>query len=275
MYKATKKIKVSIVIPTYKPGTYLWDCIDSIYKQSIGLEKFELLIVLNGCHEPYLKNIREYLASKKGLNAELLQTDVPGVSNARNIGLTRVKGDYVCFIDDDDWISENYLRELMTVADNGADIVASNVACYSDETQELTEDYITRAFRDAPKNKDISILKARKFMSSSCCKIIRREKIGNTLFDCNFRLGEDSLFMASISCRIRSIRTSSTDAVYYRRLRKESASRTPRKLSERIRDSEHLAIAYTRILMSDCTHYNWLFFASRYVALLLHVFRGS
>ena len=40
---------VSVIIPTYKPKAYLWNCIDSIYRQTIGIENIELLIVVNGC----------------------------------------------------------------------------------------------------------------------------------------------------------------------------------------------------------------------------------
>ncbi len=270
------KILVSVIIPTYKPGTYLIECLESICQQTIAREKFELIIVLNGCNEPYLSSINSFLAKYQGvIDIHILQTDQPGVSNARNMGIEKAQGEFVCFIDDDDWVSPNYLEELTNTSRGGADIVASNVLCFSDTTGSLSEDYITKAFKRNKATGDIPLLLGRSFMSSSCCKIIRRRKIGNTRFDCNFRTGEDSLFMASISNRAKHLRKSSPEAVYYRRLRMNSASRTTTSLPSRIRSSCHLASAYTRILASDFWHYEWLFFASRYVALLLRVLRGN
>ncbi|MDY5674135.1 MAG: glycosyltransferase family 2 protein [Bacteroidaceae bacterium] len=276
MNQQSNKILVSVIIPTYKPGAYLQECIESICQQTIAKEVFELIIVLNGCDEPYRSNINTFLAKCQGnINVRVLQTDQPGVSNARNMGIDEAQGEFICFIDDDDWVSANYLEELINVAQDGADIVASNVLCYSDETGLYTEDYITRAFKRISSPSNIPILQARSFMSSSCCKIIRREKIGCKRFDCHFRIGEDSLFMASISNKTKHISKSSPKAVYYRRLRKSSASRTTTSLSAHIKNACHLTSAYTRILMSDILHYNWLFFASRYVALLLNILRGS
>lgn len=267
----TTDIKISIIIPTYKPQAYLWECLNSIYGQTIAPKDIELILVLNGCKEPYLAQIKEYLSKKDWPNVKLLQTDEPGVSNARNIGLKAAHGEYICFIDDDDWISDNYLKDLTEIADRGADIVASNVVCYSDSTQELSEDYIGKAFLKMKNSTHIPIVQARKFMSSSCCKIIRRDKMANTLFDSNITIGEDSLFMASISCRIQNICTSAPDVIYYRRLRHGSASRNTLRTTTRIRNATHLAIAYTKVLSSAPLRYNWFFFASRYIALLIYL----
>ena len=49
-------IQISVVLPTYKPGAYIYD-IDSIDNQTLGKEMYELIIVLNGCNEPYKTNI--------------------------------------------------------------------------------------------------------------------------------------------------------------------------------------------------------------------------
>lgn len=263
--------QISVIIPTYKPGAYLQECIESICQQTIAKEMFELIIVLNGCDKPYRSNINTFLAKCQGnINVRVLQTDQPGVSNARNMGIDEAQGEFICFIDDDDWVSANYLEELTNAAQDGADIVASNVLCYSDETRLYTEDYITRAFKRISSTSNIPILQARSFMSSSCCKIIRREKIGRKRFDCHFRIGEDSLFMATISNKAKNIHTSSPNAIYYRRIRKDSASRKPDIFQTHAKTYANLAVAYAKVLLSDYTHYNWLFFASRYLALLLH-----
>ena len=105
-------MKISVIIPSYKPKGYLWECLESLYNQTFPSNDFEILLVLNGCCEPYKSQIEEFLKGKDMCNVCLIQTNQLGVSNARNIGLDRAKGDYITFIDDDDYVSPSYLEEL-------------------------------------------------------------------------------------------------------------------------------------------------------------------
>ena len=106
------EMKISVIIPSYKPKGYLWECLESLYNQTFPSNDFEILLVLNGCCEPYKSQIEEFLKGKDMCNVCLIQTNQLGVSNARNIGLDRAKGDYITFIDDDDYVSPSYLEEL-------------------------------------------------------------------------------------------------------------------------------------------------------------------
>ena len=111
-------IDISVITPTYKPGSYVWECLDSVYNQTFSGKRYEVIIILNGCNEPYYSQIEEYISSHSDRCAfSLIQTDVPGVSNARNIGIEKSNGTYLTFVDDDDVISENYLEELLNVSD--------------------------------------------------------------------------------------------------------------------------------------------------------------
>lgn len=106
-------MKISVIIPTYKPQDYLWECLDSLVAQTFPKEDFEVILVLNGCHEPWNSTIREYIDTRmQGMNVNYMHTNQGGVSNARNIALDKVKGEYITFIDDDDLISPTYLEVL-------------------------------------------------------------------------------------------------------------------------------------------------------------------
>ena len=94
-----------------------------------------------------------------------------------------------------------------------------------------------------------------------------RSIIGKERFDCSFERGEDALFMAKLSKNVKVIRTSSSDAVYYRRLRNGSASRKGLSVWERLRDNARLAKAYTLLYVMGFPHYDALFFATRFCAL--------
>ena len=144
-----EKHKVSIIIPTYKPGEYLYECLDSIYGQTISKENFELIVVLNGAVDGYKEAILAYLDGKKdtGINTKFLFTETPGVSNARNMALDEADGDYVAFVDDDDWVSPNYFANLIEASSGDADIVEANVKGYDESSACYVDDYLSVALR--------------------------------------------------------------------------------------------------------------------------------
>lgn len=256
---------ISIIIPTYKPGTYLKDCLDSINAQTINKKHFEVIIVLNGLIEPYFEYINE-LTKTYDFHAAVIATEISGVSNARNLGLSRAQGKYVCFIDDDDKISPTYLEDLYSKASPNS-IVASNVKAFYDNSDKLKNDYISTAYeKHIHKNATLSVLQGRKFMSSSCCKIISREIIQDRRFDTNLKIGEDSVFMAKISKNIKSIVLSDSSAIYYRRLRAGSASRVKQPILKKCNIVCKLLKKYTKMLTPS---YNIPFIATRIVAALL------
>ena len=121
-------MKITVIVPTYKPQAYLWECLDSIYNQTLPKSDYELVLVLNGCNEPYNTQILDWLSKHKDLNVQFFQTYTGGVSNARNIALDNAKGEYVTFIDDDDYISSTFLKELL---DNSSESCVTISRLYS------------------------------------------------------------------------------------------------------------------------------------------------
>ena len=221
-------MNISIIIPTYKPGSYLKDCLESINNQTMDKKCFEVIIVLNGVIKPYIEYIYS-LTKMYDFNSVVIPTETPGVSNARNLGLSRTQGEYVCFIDDDDKISPSYLENLYSKATPN-NIVASNVKAFYNNSNKTENDYIASAYKKLiNKNSPLSVFKGRKFMSSSCCKIISRRIIQDVRFDTNLKIGEDSVFMAKISKKVKSIVQTNSSAIYYRRLRAGTASRVKKK----------------------------------------------
>lgn len=263
-------MKVSVIIPTYKPGKYLKDCLESINAQTLDKKYFEVIIVLNGIIEPYIEYINK-LINEYDFHSVVIPTGISGVSNARNLGLSRAQGEYVCFIDDDDKVSPSYLENLYSKTSRNC-IAASNVKAFYDNSDKLENDYISIAYEKyIHKNGSLSVLEGRKFMSSSCCKIISREIIQDIRFDTNLKIGEDSVFMAEISKNAKSIVLSDRHAIYYRRLRVGSASRVKQPISKRCAIVCKLLKRYTKMLTVS---YNIPFIATRIVAAFLKLVRG-
>lgn len=263
-------MNISIIIPTYKPGSYLKDCLESINNQTMDKKCFEVIIVLNGVIKPYIEYIYS-LTKMYDFNSVVIPTETPGVSNARNLGLSRTQGEYVCFIDDDDKISPSYLENLYSKATPN-NIVASNVKAFYNNSNKTENDYIASAYKKLiNKNSPLSVFKGRKFMSSSCCKIINRRIIQDVRFDTNLKIGEDSVFMAKISKKVKSIVLSDSSAIYYRRLRAGSASRVKQPILKKCNIVCKLLKKYTKMLTPS---YNIPFIATRIVAALLKLARN-
>lgn len=255
-------MKVSVIIPTYRPQDYLWDCLSSLKEQTMNKDDFEVIIVLNGCCEPYKSSIERWISSNSLPNFILFQTDIAGVSNARNLALDNARGLYITFIDDDDYVSPTYIEELYNNA--SADVVA---LCYPlsfiDGTKDFCPYYITQDYLKNHTQSPCSYKKARRFFSGSVYKLIDKNIIGNRRFNCSFKNGEDSIFMFEISDRFKDVSFSGPNAVYYRRIRNGSALLRKKSVREVLKNCVRMIIAYSKIYFRHPFRYSFGFFITR------------
>lgn len=261
-------MNISVVIPTYKPKSYLLECLDSLDAQTFPKNEFEVILVLNGCREPYEDDIKKYMAGHSELNIKFIQTDQGGVSNARNMALDIAKGEYITFIDDDDYVSENYLEELYSRAARDVITLARPIA-YDDISGNVLRNYRieTEYYRCKDKRKQ-AYYKAKKFFSGPCMKLIHNDIIGHRRFNPAFKNGEDSLFMFLISDRMKFVDFTSDDAIYYRRVRLNSANGNYRNFFYRLKNSICMIIEYIKIYRSNYINYNGWFLFTRILGAL-------
>lgn len=236
-------MEISVIIPTYEPDYYIWECLDSIKKQTLNKNLFEVLIILNGEKEPYYNNILNYIKKYKLQNFKLLYTELNGVSNARNIGLDNCKGDYIAFIDDDDYIDENYLKNFFNILEKQTLFVAEMKNFYEDN-RKIAEN-IKYKENDTTNN----FCQYRKSFSYIGAKVIPKNVIKDFRFNIKYKNGEDSLFMLEISKNIKQIKTSYKNSIYWRRIRNNSASSKNRNLKYEILNSYRMFKEYLKILL--------------------------
>ena len=106
--------KISIIVPVYNAEKYLNECVDSILNQDFT--DFELLLVNDGS-----KDNSGHLCDKyahKDNRVRVFHKENGGVSSARNLGLDNAIGEYIVFIDSDDYVDVNYLSILMSVGES-------------------------------------------------------------------------------------------------------------------------------------------------------------
>lgn len=103
-------MNLSIIIPIYNVEKYLSDCLNSVINQKKSDLTYEIIIVNDGTPDNSLKIAEDYAKSHN--NITIISQENQGLGGARNTGLKAASGDYVWFIDSDDWINLNSLLIL-------------------------------------------------------------------------------------------------------------------------------------------------------------------
>lgn len=115
---------ISVIVPVYNAEKYLHTCVDSILNQTFS--DFELILVDDGSPDRCGSICDEY--ATRDTRVKIIHKKNGGVSGARNVGLDCAKGEYVSFIDPDDWVEKELLQETLDFSrKNGTDIVCFEV----------------------------------------------------------------------------------------------------------------------------------------------------
>lgn len=118
---------ISVIIPIYNVGEYLTRCLSSVGYQSF--KNYEVIMVDDGSTDNSPQIALEF--EKKYSNFKLVHNTKKGVSSARNLGISLATGEYIAFVDSDDYIDINFLKYLYTSAkENEADVVHCNYGLY-------------------------------------------------------------------------------------------------------------------------------------------------
>ena len=116
-----ENLYVSIIIPAYNVEKYITRCLESVLVQTYS--NFEAIVINDGSSDGTLELIEEFV--KKDTRFKLINQENKGLSGARNEGLKIAKGQYITFIDSDDWVHYDYLNSMVEIAGKtGADIIS-------------------------------------------------------------------------------------------------------------------------------------------------------
>jgi len=259
--------EISIIIPSFEPGDYIFECLSSIKKQNLSKDIFEVLLILSGRKEPYYKKIKKYIEKEyPGINVNLIYNEKANVSEARNIGLDKSNSRYIIFIDDDDIISDNYLNGLYeTAAAN--DVVALAIVKGFSAESDCCGMKISNIY-EKTKTKKLTVINTMPYFAVVYGKLIDREIIGSHRFDSTFAgFCEDALFMFLISDKIKRLEFASSDTVYFYRFRKNSISANKYNLKNGIRKCISVIILYFHYYKKNFFHYNFILFISRVIVV--------
>lgn len=117
------KPKITIIVPVYKVEKYLAKCVDSLIDQTY--ENIEILLVDDGSPDKCPEICDEY--AQKDLRIKVIHKENGGLSDARNEGILHAQGEYILFVDSDDYIDMNSCEKFVQIIkDNEPDIVVGN-----------------------------------------------------------------------------------------------------------------------------------------------------
>lgn len=192
-----KKHLISVVIPVYNVEKYLSDCLDSIITQTYN--NLDIIIVNDGSTDYSLKICEEYL--KKDTRICLFSKINSGLSDTRNFGISKAKGDYIIFVDSDDALQNNAIEILYMALKNDEDSVS---VCslkkfrtnYNFETNSKTKIII-------PKDYFSDILKLKNF--TYACGVLIPKKFLDENFFIKDRYFEDMASMYKIFNKCKKI----------------------------------------------------------------------
>lgn len=122
---------LSIILPVYKVEAYIRDCLESIFRQGLREEDFEVILVNDGTPDNSIKVVEDLISLHQ--NIVVLNQENQGVSIARNLGLSQSQGEYVYFMDPDDMLVDNSLSVLLPrVLSSDTDILMADYSRFND-----------------------------------------------------------------------------------------------------------------------------------------------
>ena len=132
---------ISVIIPTYKGENHIKPLLESLEKQTLDPNKYEIIFIINGELDSTINILKDFAEENNEKNIVITYTSIPGASNARNVGLRLAKKEYTGFIDDDDSISPKYLEKLFEHSKPNR-VVMSNFIDIDEETGEEIESFL-------------------------------------------------------------------------------------------------------------------------------------
>lgn len=113
--------KLSIIIPVYNAQDHIRTCLDSISRQL--RKEYEIILIDDGSRDSSLDILKEYERQYPG-SVRVIAKENEGVAKTRNLGIREAAGEYLCFIDNDDFVDKNYFENFLTaIEQDKCDIV--------------------------------------------------------------------------------------------------------------------------------------------------------
>lgn len=118
-------MKLSIIVPIYNVSDYIVRCANSLVNQTASSEDYEVVFVNDGTTDDSIDKLQRLIDFKKNNNFHLLNKKNGGLSSARNYGIKHSVGEYIWFVDSDDWIDLDSVQILLHLMESNPDVIVT------------------------------------------------------------------------------------------------------------------------------------------------------
>ena len=222
-----KKPIISVIVPVYNVEKYLKKCLDSILDQTFG--NIEIICVNAGSTDNSRKILSEY--AKKDCRIKITDKENGGLSSARNAGLKVAQGEYISFIDSDDWVDKTMLEKLYkSMTELNTDITICAVHQFDEKKQCIDDSnpyYTLGFFNETFDNKAFTYKELKPFIMDVCVMAWNKLYRRSTIDECKAEfpdglIWEDGPFFFSILFKNKKVSIVRDFLYYYRINRKGS-----------------------------------------------------
>ncbi|WP_407370901.1 glycosyltransferase [Carnobacterium sp.] len=237
---------VSVIVPVYNVEMYIEECLDSIVKQTY--QELQIIVVDDGSTDMSNQKVKSYLSDSR---VQFIEQANKGLSGARNTGLKAANGKYVLFVDSDDYLEVNAIKELVYLMEKDqVDLIRFNGRAFLDELNEPIEqnnyDFSHRLKEEILYTQNLFEMNRRTFASPVYLYMVKREVIEkNTLSFYEGILHEDELFTTQIFLNSHSMIYA--NAFYYNRRYRENSIMTNQSQERLKRTVESYVIIFKEL----------------------------
>lgn len=204
------KDKVSIIVPIYNVEQYLEECVNSILNQTYN--NIEVLLV-DDCATDKSGDIAKQFEEKDSRCKYIKREKNGGLSAARNTGIKNATGDFLCFIDSDDWISDDYVQSMLELAkkDNSEIVVCDYYMVIEDRYEDGNS--LIQINNNSTKEEKIAYIR-----NHACTKMFKKEFWINQglMFPEDIKRGEDMGVTIPLLTYANNISIINKNLYYYR-----------------------------------------------------------
>lgn len=199
-----EKDKITVIIPVYNVENYLERCLKSILYNTYT--NLEIICVNDGSTDNSKKILESY--SKRDKRVVVINKKNAGVSSARNAGIKIATGEYIAFVDSDDWIHEKYFEYLIRGIDTADLVICNYIRSYKSGSVETDDAYRVQSISP------IDVLKNKELKSYVWGKLFRHQLVDEIRFSESEKL-EDSLYNMDVLLNNKNLKINHVDIPLY------------------------------------------------------------
>lgn len=207
-----EKDKITVIIPVYNVENYLERCLKSILYNTYT--NLEIICVNDGSTDNSKKILEDY--SQRDKRVIVINKKNNGISSARNAGIKIATGEYIAFVDSDDWIHEKYFEYLIRGIDTADLVICNYIRSYKSGSVETDDAYRVQSISP------IDVLKNKELKSYVWGKLFRHQLVDEIRFSESEKL-EDSLYNMDVLLNNKNLKINHVDVpLYYYFVRADS-----------------------------------------------------